>query len=187
MEIEMITSKTITLPKWINNEIDEEILLVSNEDKMKFVLDLATKNVKKKSGGPFAAAVFNGKTNELVSVGLNCVVDNNSSIAHAEVVALTLAQEKLKTFRLADELILVSSAQPCVMCTGAVLWSGVKTLIYGATKEDVEEIVGFDEGPLHPNWVEEFEQRGIKVIGKILNQEAREALQLYKDNEGILY
>lgn len=187
MELNMITSKTINLPKWINDEIDEKILLVSNEDKMKFVLELANKNVLKKSGGPFAAAVFNGQTNKLVAVGLNCVVDNNSSIAHAEVVALTLAQEKLKTFRLADELILVSSAQPCVMCTGAVLWSGVKTLIYGATKEDVEEVVGFDEGPLHPNWVEEFKQRGINVIGKILNKESRQALQLYKDNEGILY
>jgi uncharacterized phage-associated protein len=51
----------------------------------------------------------------------------------------------------------------------------------------VEEVVGFDEGPLHPNWVEEFKQRGINVIGKILNKESRQALQLYKDNEGILY
>jgi len=183
----MTTSKTINLPGWVENEIDQNIVLKSDKDKMNFVLELANKNVEKKTGGPFAAAVFNGKTNELIAVGLNCVVDNNSSIAHAEVVALTMAQEKLKTYRLADEFILVSSAQPCVMCNGAVLWSGVKTLIYGASKEDVEEIVGFDEGPLHPHWIEEFKNRGIKVLGEISHEKSREALQLYKDKQGILY
>lgn len=183
----MLISKTINLPDWINDEVEENLVLEGNEAKMNFVLKLANKNVMKKTGGPFAAAVFNGKTNELIAVGVNTVVDNNSSIAHAEVVALTMAQEKLKTFRLADEFILVSSAQPCVMCNGAVLWSGVKTLIYGATKDNVEEIVGFDEGPLHPNWVEELNKRNIKVIGEVLHQKSVEALQSYKDNEGILY
>ena len=183
----MILSKTIKLPKWVEDEINQSVVIESDDDKMKFVLELANKNVEKQTGGPFSAAVFNGKTNELISVGLNCVVDNNSSIAHAEVVALIMAQEKLQTYRLADEYILVSSAQPCVMCNGAVLWSGVKTLMYGATKEDVEQIVGFDEGPLHPHWIEEFKNRGIRVIGKVLHEKACEALQSYKDNEGILY
>ncbi|MCZ7601926.1 MAG: nucleoside deaminase [Melioribacteraceae bacterium] len=183
----MTTSKTIALPNWVN-EIDKNVVLNSIDDKMNFVLDLAIKNITMKTGGPFAAAIFNQKTNELVSVGLNVVVENNCSVAHAEVVAIINAEEKLKRFRLDDtEYELISSAQPCVMCNGAVLWSGVTKLAYGANKDDVEKIVGFDEGPLHPNWIEEFKQRGITVEPNILNEKSREVLQLYKDNEGILY
>lgn len=183
----MIISKTIILPKWVK-DIDKKIILISDEDKMNFVLELAIKNIKMKTGGPFAAAVFNKSTNELVSIGLNIVIENNCSVAHAEVVAIINAEEKLQNYRLDDtEYILISSAQPCVMCNGAVLWSGITTLIYGATKDDVEEIVGFDEGPLHPNWIEEFKIRGINVIPNLLNERSREVLQLYKDNEGILY
>lgn len=183
----MITSKTVMLPNWVN-EIDKNVVLNSIDDKMNFVLDLAIKNIKMKTGGPFAAAIFNQKTNELVSIGLNVVVENNCSVAHAEVVAIINAEEKLKRFRLDDaEYELISSAQPCVMCNGAVLWSGVTKLVYGANKDDVEKIVGFDEGPLHPNWIEEFKQRRISVEPNVLNEKSREVLQLYKDNEGILY
>jgi len=183
----MITSKTITLPNWVN-EIDKNIKLISDEDKMNFVLDLAIRNIKMKTGGPFAAAVFNKSTNELVSIGLNVVVENNCSVAHAEVVAIINAEEKFQNYRLDNtEYILISSAQPCVMCNGAVLWSGITTLVYGAAKDDVEEIVGFDEGPLHPNWIEEFNMRGINVIPNLLKEKSREVLQLYKDSEGIIY
>lgn len=183
----MITSKTIAMPEWVK-EINSKIILETNEAKMNFVLDLAIKNIKMKTGGPFAAAVFNRKTNELVSIGLNVVVENNCSVAHAEVVAIINAEEKLNNYKLNDtEYILISSAQPCVMCNGALLWSGITTLVFGATKDDVEEIVGFDEGPIHPHWIEEFKNRGIKVLGKILHNKSREVLQLYKDSEGILY
>lgn len=183
----MITSKTIAMPEWVK-EINSKIILETNEAKMNFVLDLAIKNIKMKTGGPFAAAVFNRKTNELVSIGLNVVVENNCSVAHAEVVAIINAEEKLNNYKLDDtEYILISSAQPCVMCNGALLWSGITTLVFGATKDDVEEIVGFDEGPIHPHWIEEFKNRGIKVLGKILHNKSREVLQLYKDSEGILY
>lgn len=182
----MINSKTINLPVWTSEFLEKKIKLVSDSEKMNFVLNLAKRNIEEKTGGPFAAAVFNG-ANELISIGVNIVVESNCSVSHAEVVAITMAEEELKTYRLDKSFILVSSAQPCVMCNGALLWSGISTLIYGATKDDVEEIVGFDEGPIHPNWVEEFEARGIKVIGKVIHDKSREVLQLYKENEGVLY
>jgi tRNA(Arg) A34 adenosine deaminase TadA len=187
MVINMKTFKTIELPKWLRDELKNPVKIDDETGKMKYVLDLASKNIDQKTGGPFAAAIFDTKTNELISAGVNMVVESNCSMAHAEIVAIALAEEKLKTFRLEGNYSLVSSAQPCVMCNGAVLWSGVKTLVYGATKDDVEEIVGFDEGPLHPHWVEEFKNRGIKVVGKIQHDKAREVLQHYKDSEGILY
>lgn len=181
-------SKTLVLPEWINDEIQNGKNKITDADKTDFVLDLAIKNIEHETGGPFSAAIFNKKTHELISVGVNLVVEQNCSPAHAEVVAIIMAQEKLKQFRLDDnEYVLVSSAQPCAMCTGAIVWSGVKTLVYGAAKEDVENIVGFDEGPVHPNWVEEYRKRGIDVVEKVCREKSREVLTLYKNKAGIVY
>ena len=181
-------AKTLYLPEWIKNEIDFTKTYNSLEAKTDFVLDVAIKNIEHGTGGPFAAAVFNNETSEIISVGVNLVVEQNCSPAHAEVVAIIMAQEKLKQFKLDEgKYILVSSAQPCAMCTGAVVWSGIKTLVYGASKEDVESIVGFDEGPVHPNWIEEYKKRGIDVIEKICHSKSREVLTLYKNKEGIIY
>jgi len=184
--MEITTAKTLILPEWISKETGNG--KISNEEKTDFVLNLATKNIEHGTGGPFAAAIFNINTHELISIGVNLVVEQNCSPAHAEVVAIIMAQEKLQQFKLNEEdYVLVSSAQPCAMCTGAIVWSGVKTLIYGASKEDVENIVGFDEGPVHPNWVEEYEKRGINVIEKICHKKACEVLKFYKNKEGIIY
>jgi tRNA(Arg) A34 adenosine deaminase TadA len=73
------------------------------------------------------------------------------------------------------------------MCTGALVWSGVTTLVYGAAKEDVEIIVGFDEGPVHPNWIEEYRKRGIDVVEKVCQEKSRKVLTLYKNKSGIVY
>jgi len=181
-------SKTLVLPEWILKETQYQTIKKTDSEKTDFVLDLVVKNVEHGTGGPFAAAIFNKETHELISVGVNVVVEQNCSPAHAEVVAIIMAQEKLKRFRLDDDnYVLVSSAQPCAMCTGAIVWSGVKTLIYCATKDDVEGIVGFDEGPLHPNWIEEYNKRGINVIGKVNLKKSREVLELYKNKKGIIY
>lgn len=182
-----IKSKTITLPEWINNEIKDVKIIEGYTAQMDFVLNLAKKNVVNKTGGPFAAAVFNKLTGELISAATNIVVLENCSAAHAEIVALILAQEKLKQHRLIDDYALVSSAQPCVMCNGALIWSGVKTLIFGATKEDVESITGFDEGPMPDNWKYELEKRGIEVVENINHKAACEVLELYTKNGGELY
>lgn len=184
----IISAKTLHLPEWIKNEIDCAKTYNPIEAKMDFVLDLAIKNIEHGTGGPFAAAVFNNDTHEIISIGVNLVVEQNCSPAHAEVVAIIMAQEKLKQFKLDEnKYMLVSSAQPCAMCTGAIVWSGIKTLVYGASKEDVESIVGFDEGPVHPNWIEEYKKRGIDVVEKVCHEKSREVLFLYKDKAGIIY
>ena len=73
------------------------------------------------------------------------------------------------------------------MCGGALLWSGIKKLVYGATKNDVEELVGFDEGPVHPDWNNEMKKRGIDIVSEVLRDEARSILKRYKIKGGILY
>ena len=156
---------------------------------MAFAIALSRQNVKQKTGGPFGAAIFERDTGKLVSIGVNQVVALNAAAAHAEVLALTLAQQALGSFTLgnAKSYDLVTSAQMCAMCCGAVSWSGVRRVFYGATSTDVETIVGFDEGPIHPNWIAELQSRGIEAIGPLLQEEARSVLRLYAENEGIIY
>ena len=81
----------------------------------------------------------------------------------------------------------MTSSQPCLMCLGAVLWSGVTNLIYGAAAVDVAAILGFDEGPLPADWPQELLKRGIKVEGGRLRGEAVAVLELYKIRRGTVY
>jgi tRNA(Arg) A34 adenosine deaminase TadA len=82
---------------------------------------------------------------------------------------------------------LVTSSQPCLMCLGATLWSGVTRLTYGATAADVTSVLGFDEGPLPRDWQGELNKRGITVAGEFLRAEAVEVLELYKKSRGTIY
>jgi hypothetical protein len=72
---------------------------------------------------------------------------------------------------------------------GATLWSGVLRLVYAARKTDVEELLGFDEGPLAPDWQEALRARGIQVEESSEREraQAREAFGLYREMGGVIY
>ena len=183
---------TLRFPNWIKNFLQRgPAYFPAKVDRMRLAIALAHANVKNQTGGPFGAAVFQCDTGTLVSVGVNRVVSQHCSFAHAEIMALGLAQQSLGTFDLGGEDLpaheLVTSAQVCVMCFGAIIWSGVRSVVSGATSQDVENIVGFDEGNLPPNWVHELELRGINVETELLRSEAREVLKMYAASNGIVY
>ena len=67
---------------------------------MRFVLALTERNIREKTGGPFGAAVFEQDSGKLVSVGVNVVIQQNCSAAHAEMMALMLAQKELDHYDL---------------------------------------------------------------------------------------
>lgn len=81
----------------------------------------------RKTGGPFAAAIFNKDTNELISSGVNRVMPENCSAAHGEMMAIMLGQKTLQTydFSLKGRFQIVTSGKMCIMCLGGVIWSGV--------------------------------------------------------------
>lgn len=157
---------------------------------MRFVIRLATENVARGTGGPFGAAVFEADTGILIAIGVNVVVSSNCSHAHAEMVALANAQERLKTFDLGSPGLadheLVTSCEPCAMCFGAIPWSGVRRLVCGARGMDAEAI-GFDEGPKLKNWVSALESRGITVVQDLCREEAVAVLEEYKKMGGMIY
>lgn len=184
------TSVSLTLPSWLNAMLADEVEMRDPERRMRWVIGLSRRNVEEKTGGPFAAAVFERESGRLLGAGVNRVEPLNLSPAHAEVVACAFAQKRAGTFDLNavnSGCELVTSSQPCLMCLGAVLWSGVTRLSYGAAAADVQGILGFDEGPLPRDWQGELARRGITVAGEFLRAEAVEVLELYKKMAGTVY
>jgi tRNA(Arg) A34 adenosine deaminase TadA len=182
----------LTLPGWLNNLLaGPDIVIVDPGERMRWVIRLSRLNVEQASGGPFAAAVFESDSGRLLGAGVNRVEPLNCSPAHAEIMAIAFSQQKMKTYDLganaAAATELVTSSQPCLMCLGATLWSGVTRLAYSASAVDVTAILGFDEGPLPAAWAQELEKRGIAVDAEILRAEAATVLELYKKKLGTIY
>ncbi len=150
----------------------------------------------------------------LVSIGMNRVVPMNNSTCHGEMVAIQLAQKKMGSFSLNmmmserdtannDKVVwdnetsnqprqrqrrqfeLFTSCEPCAMCLGATLWSGVSRIVCAATRDDAQS-VGFDEGPVYESSYAHLESCGVKVTKGVMKEEAQQVLRKYAEN-GLIY
>ncbi|NHN38655.1 nucleoside deaminase [Pseudomaricurvus alcaniphilus] len=83
-------------------------------------------------------------------------------------------------------LELVTSTEPCTMCLGGILWSGLRRVIAAAADGDARKI-GFDEGPKPDDWIRSLNERGIEVIAGIGREQARAVLELYEQTQGHIY
>jgi tRNA(Arg) A34 adenosine deaminase TadA len=181
----------IELPAWIEGfraRLPER--LESPEERMRVAISLARQNVIEASGGPFGALVVTRSSGEVIALGVNRVEPASCSSAHAEIMALSLAQQSLAHWNLAEagkgELQLVTSCEPCAMCLGAIPWSGVTSVLCGASKQDAEA-AGFDEGDRPDRWTDRLEARGIHVITELLRTEAAEVLAQYARSGQTIY
>ncbi len=181
----------LTLPDWIERFLaDSDVVYPTVEERMRLVIRLAQLNIQHGTGGPFGAGIFEGQTGRLVAVGVNCVESLNCSIAHAEMMAIAIAQSVTGGYDLAGETDityeLVTSTEPCAMCLGAIPWSGVRSVVCGARDEDARAI-GFDEGPKPDNWIKSLEDRGIGVRRDVLREPAKVVLLEYSERGGLIY
>lgn len=181
----------VELPSWVEEVLPpEDHVYTSDEEKMRLALTLARENVRRDTGGPFGAAIFDATSNTLIAPGVNVVVPAHWSGGHAEMVAFAVAQQRLGIHDLGAPGMhaceIFSSTEPCAMCLGATAWTGVRRLVCSARGEDAEAI-GFDEGPKAPNWVGALEERGIAVLRDLLRAEGQEVLREYVDAGGVLY
>ena len=120
--------------------------------------------------GPFEAAIYD-REGTCVVAAVNSVELENCSHNHAEMNAIRLAEEKFGVWNLAPRnLVLYTTSEPCMMCMGGILWSGIRKVVYGVPSDRVEAITGFDEG-FKPDWKREFAKRGIEVVGPIAVEE----------------
>lgn len=187
--MELSNTCHLSLPDWVGPFIAaRQAPLTTTSQRMQLAVDLSAENVRQGTGGPFGAIVVNEKTKELVSVGVNLVTSSSLSVAHAEIVAITMAQAAIGEWNLAHAgpLQLVTSCEPCAMCFGAVPWSGVNSLVCGAQKKDAEA-AGFDEGDKPGRWVRSLQSRGIVVQTGVLRAEAAAVLADYHDGGGTIY
>lgn len=174
----------VTLPDWMEDVVtDAGTLFPDDEAKMTLALSLCTENIAR-GGGPFGAAVFDG--DRYVAGGVNRVIDTGYSIAHAEIVALLAAQRALRTVIDKPSITLVTTAEPCCQCFGAIVWAGIDRLVIAATTADVEAI-GFDEGPKPEQWQARLRERGVEVTEQVQRARAAEVLNTYKAHGGVIY
>jgi len=183
-------SLRVELPAWIDEVVDGTRRYPTDEARVELAIRLSRENVQRGTGGPFGAAIFEAATGSLVGVGVNLVLSHLNSCLHAEMVAFQVAQARIGSFTLAvpggPAHELATSCEPCAMCLGGVLWSGVTRVLCGASRQDAHAL-GFDEGPVFPESYAYLEARGVRFSRDIRRAEARAVLELYQRRGGEVY
>ena len=112
---------------------------MNNEELIKLAIEESKANLENNytKGGPFGAVIV--KNGEIIASAHNTVIESIDATAHAEVNAIRLASQKLKTHDLRG-CILYTSAEPCPMCLSAIIWANIKEVYYANTKKDVADI-----------------------------------------------
>lgn len=136
--------------------------------------------------GPFLAAIYDADGN-LIAKASNSVMKDKCSHNHAEMNAIRKAEKIFKNHDLSSyNLSLYVTAEPCMMCLGGIMWSGVRAVYFGVPSNLVERITGFDEG-FKSNWMDEFKKRGIIVCGNIDVDAGAKILQDYVSHHHPIY
>lgn len=179
----------VHLPEWLDEAMRVWAVLPTRRARMTAAITLARQNIEHGTGGPFGAVVVHRSSGRLLSAGVNLVVPNRNCTAHAEMVAIELAEAAVGDYDLGGpggDVELVSTVEPCAMCLGAIVWSGVSSVVCGATSGAAAEI-GFDEGPRPRDWVAQLECRGIEVVRGVGSREAADVLTRYAAGGGEIY
>jgi len=142
-------------------------------------IELSEKGMNSNAGGPFGAVIV--KNDEIIAEAFNQVTSSNDPTAHAEVVAIRKACEKLGSFQLND-CIIYTSCEPCPMCLGAIYWARPKTVFYACTKVDAAEI-GFDDHFIYDEIDKNIEDRNIKFIN-LARAEGLDVFKKWETKEG---
>ncbi|MFA6832445.1 MAG: nucleoside deaminase [Bacteroidaceae bacterium] len=151
--------------------------MFTKEELMRKAIALSIENVEN-GGGPFGAVI--AKDGEILSTGANRVTHNCDPTAHAEVMAIRNACEKLGTFDLSGYEI-YTSCEPCPMCLGAIYWAHLDKIYYGNTKTDAKNI-GFDDSFI-------YDEIDLKPVDRklssqqLLSEEAIEAFRQWEVKE----
>lgn len=141
-------------------------------DAMRCAIKLSLEKMREGCGGPFGAVIL--KNDEIISKGWNQVTSTNDPTAHAEVVAIRNACQKLQTFDLTG-CILVTSCEPCPMCLASSMWARIDKIYYANTRFDAADI-GFDDSFFYDELEKPMEMRVIPLLN-VLREEGLVAFQ----------
>ena len=145
---------------------------------MERAVELAHRGMKKNEGGPFGCVIV--KNGEILAEGNNRVTFLNDPTAHAEIVAIREACEKLGAFQLTGCEI-YTTCEPCPMCLGAIYWARPKIIYYAGTRKDAAD-AGFDDSFIYEELSVEPDERKIpmKAAGR---EKARELFDSWIQKE----
>jgi guanine deaminase len=149
---------------------------------MKLAIDEARKTMNENKGGPFGAAIID-EEGKVISVASNLVLESHDPTAHAEIVAIRKASEKLKTHDLSG-CILYATGYPCPMCLSAIIWANVKEVYYATDLKDAEDI-GFRDDFIY-NYIKGKES-SVLNLKQIERKEAIKLFEEYKEKNKTIY
>ena len=134
---------------------------------MERAIEMARKGMNANAGGPFGCVIV--KDDTIIAEEHNKVTSTNDPTAHAEIVAIRKACDKLGSFQL-DDCILYTSCEPCPMCFGAIYWARPKMVFFACTKKDAAN-VDFDDQFIYDELEKDIEDRNIKFV-RLMRKEA---------------
>ena len=115
---------------------------------MQTALDEAYEGIRKGHGGPFGAVIV--KDGRIIGRGHNRVLADHDPTCHGEIAAIRDACKNIGTHDLSGTAIYTTAA-PCPMCKGAILWANIAEVYYGCNVEDTDRI-GFRDEVFYENW-----------------------------------
>ncbi len=140
---------------------------------MQEAINLSRKTLTENCGGPFGCVIV--KDGEIISRGWNQVTSKNDPTAHAEVLAIREACQKLNSFQL-EGCEIYTSCYPCPMCLGAIYWARPSKVYYANTAQDAARI-NFDDDFIYEQILKHPEERTIPFI----QIESYEAKQIFAE------
>ena len=145
---------------------------------MREAIRLSMENVKSGNGGPFGAVIV--KNGKIIATAVNEVTKSNDPTAHAEMIAIRNACEKLNSFQL-DGCDIYCSCEPCPMCLGAIYWARPKSIYFANSKKDAAEI-NFDDNFIYQEIKLPIHERKL-TITQLLRDEAQFVFLQWQESE----
>ena len=155
--------------------------MTTDRDKrfMERAIELSRQGMLGGQGGPFGCVVVLG--DQIIGEGCNMVTSVNDPTAHAEVVAIRAACNKLGNYQL-DGCEIYTSCEPCPMCLGAIYWARPKRVVYANTRIEAAGIE-FDDELIYKEINTPMDQRLISFI-HYPHPAAKEVFQEWVNWEG---
>ena len=144
---------------------------------LEMAIELSRKGMQNSQGGPFGCVVV--RDEKVVGEGYNQVTSSNDPTAHAEVVAIRAACQKLGTYQL-TECEIYTSCEPCPMCLASAYWARIDAIYYGANAADAAK-AGFDDAFLYDEMRKQHAERTIPST-QMLREEAGESFKAWLES-----
>ena len=145
---------------------------------MREAIRLSMENVQSGNGGPFGTVIV--KNGKIIATGVNEVTKSNDPTAHAEMIAIRNACEKLNSFQL-DGCDIYCSCEPCPMCLGAIYWARPKSIYFANSKKDAAEI-NFDDNFIYQEIKLPIHERKL-TITQLLRDEAQSVFLQWQESQ----